>query len=537
MHEVIVAKVRYLGWIRKFTNRPAGRPQPHEATMTTTTMPQIPTERDSFDAAAFIMFAQWLREQGLTALDDLLWMVWQRMAVTSEEAAKTQREFELKLREFTMAFERNVHFLDLGRIAPDADGIIVDGKRYRRLKQATMCDVLTMAGRVKVPRHLYRERGGHGGKTVDPLLMSIGAVYKTTPAAAAIICDAVASAPVKEAVKNIASQKTMKLSASHASRVVESVGAIVEEHRDDIDERIRVEELRSGRLPAESEVAYIAVSLDGVFIRMKNAPNTPGASKDSPDPKGHREASSATVCLYDTAGKRLYTISLARMPEPKKVSLQWQLESELAYIIERYPGAQLVAVADAAAENWRIIKDIEQNLGVTFDKAVDYFHAAEHLSTGLKLGGLEEQQIKEYRKKLRDDFDGPSLALQTLMQIRDTDAYEAMSSKQKADFEAQITYFSNNLEQMPYAAWMQEHKPIGSGVQEAACKSLVVWRMKGSGMSWLHSGGQAVLTFRAYSKSERSELLWPVLAPKLCRSFEVDPSNKRQKPSWVRRAA
>jgi hypothetical protein len=53
--------------------------------------------------------------------------------------------------------------------------------------------------------------------------------------------------------------------------------------------------------------------------------------------------------------------------------------------------------------------------------------------------------------------------------------------------------------------------PIGSGVVEAACKTLVSQRLKRSGMRWRPPGGQAILTFRALWQSERFERAWPLL--------------------------
>jgi hypothetical protein len=53
--------------------------------------------------------------------------------------------------------------------------------------------------------------------------------------------------------------------------------------------------------------------------------------------------------------------------------------------------------------------------------------------------------------------------------------------------------------------------PIGSGVVEAAGKSLVAQRLKRSGMRWRVPGGQAILTFRALCQSERFERAWPLL--------------------------
>lgn len=54
--------------------------------------------------------------------------------------------------------------------------------------------------------------------------------------------------------------------------------------------------------------------------------------------------------------------------------------------------------------------------------------------------------------------------------------------------------------------------PIGSGVGEAACKTLIPQRLKRSGMRWRHEGGQAILTFRALVQSGRFNHGWQRLA-------------------------
>ena len=51
--------------------------------------------------------------------------------------------------------------------------------------------------------------------------------------------------------------------------------------------------------------------------------------------------------------------------------------------------------------------------------------------------------------------------------------------------------------------------PIGSGVTEAACKTLVKARLCGSGMKWTREGAQTVLTLRALLRStSRWASLW-----------------------------
>jgi hypothetical protein len=51
--------------------------------------------------------------------------------------------------------------------------------------------------------------------------------------------------------------------------------------------------------------------------------------------------------------------------------------------------------------------------------------------------------------------------------------------------------------------------PIGSGVTEAACKTLVKARLCSSGMQWTREGAQSVLTLRALLlSSSRWTSLW-----------------------------
>ena len=65
---------------------------------------------------------------------------------------------------------------------------------------------------------------------------------------------------------------------------------------------------------------------------------------------------------------------------------------------------------------------------------------------------------------------------------------------------------------MRYADTQAGHLPIGSGVVEATCKTLVTQRLKRSGMRWRHPGGQAILTLRALVQSLRFDQAWALLS-------------------------
>ena len=79
--------------------------------------------------------------------------------------------------------------------------------------------------------------------------------------------------------------------------------------------------------------------------------------------------------------------------------------------------------------------------------------------------------------------------------------------------ETELAYFRKHRHRMRYQRFADEGLPIGSGVVEAACKTLVTQRMKQSGMRWGEDGGQAILTVRGWTQSgDRFDRAWAMLA-------------------------
>ena len=75
----------------------------------------------------------------------------------------------------------------------------------------------------------------------------------------------------------------------------------------------------------------------------------------------------------------------------------------------------------------------------------------------------------------------------------------------------ELSYFRKNRARMQYAAVAAQGLPIGSGVIEAACKTLASTRMKRSGMRWGPEGGQAILTLRSRQQSGEFDMTWRLL--------------------------
>lgn len=74
---------------------------------------------------------------------------------------------------------------------------------------------------------------------------------------------------------------------------------------------------------------------------------------------------------------------------------------------------------------------------------------------------------------------------------------------------------------MRYAEWKRQGFMIGSGVVEAACKTLVAQRLKLSGMRWGDRGAQAILTMRGWDLTDRFDEAWALVAATYHRDVHV----------------
>ena len=69
-------------------------------------------------------------------------------------------------------------------------------------------------------------------------------------------------------------------------------------------------------------------------------------------------------------------------------------------------------------------------------------------------------------------------------------------------------YFERNAERMRYPAFRRQHLFVGSGVIEAACKTVIGSRLKQSGMFWIVRGANAILALRCCHLNGRFEDYW-----------------------------
>ena len=241
------------------------------------------------------------------------------------------------------------------------------------------------------------------------------------------------------------------------------------------------------------DAVTVSVSLDGVMVALR-------AGEDGRAEACWREAACGTVSFHDAEGERLKTIYLGRMPESGKLTLKAQLASEVAHIRRLRPELAIVAVADGAADNWTFLEGLEPETEV-----IDFWHACEHLRVAAE-HAVVTHWFEKYREILRHDPRGVAKVIRALCHLRDRAA-----PADRPEVGRELAFFRKHRHRMRYHALKEAGIAIGSGVVEAANKTLIAQRMKRSGMRWRLVGGQAVLTVRALLKSGRFESAWKAM--------------------------
>ena len=75
-------------------------------------------------------------------------------------------------------------------------------------------------------------------------------------------------------------------------------------------------------------------------------------------------------------------------------------------------------------------------------------------------------------------------------------ALRTMSKAAQKKFQTAYNYLRDRSCHMQYAEFKRLRLPIGSGVTEAACKTVFTQRLKLSGMTWSKPGAQTILNLR-----------------------------------------
>lgn len=419
--------------------------------------------------------------------------------------ATSFEQFEEELHRVVSEVECEAVGEELERHDVEAPLVEIEGVPHRRVVRCEET-YFSPAGPVRVERSLYATRAGVGEHAACPLELRAGIVEgKWTPRAAKQALWFVANltpGAVEELYQRLGGLMPSKTS---LDRLPKRVSGRWEAEREHFEAELR----EKGEISPEA--AAVGVSLDGVMVPMKDGERKKKREEAAAEGKhtrgsaGYQEVGCGTLTFYDRTGELLSSVRLGRMPEASKATLKSMLTEELAWVMEQRPDLKVVRLADGAKDNWTFL----DALPVEGPSVIDFFHAAEHVSKALDAAYGEgspkaRSQFEKLRHILRHEDTGVEKVIRALLHL----TKEHPRSKV---LKTELNYFRKGRHKMQYASVAASQLPIGTGVTEAACKTLATQRMKCSGMAWRNEGGQAILSLRSFIQSNRFDAAWDLL--------------------------
>ncbi len=359
----------------------------------------------------------------------------------------------------------------------DTDGapiVVEDVKLTARGKNAK--EYQSPYGPVRVDRHVYQtSKGGH---IYVPLDSGARIIQGATPRFAKILSHKYSNLAAPCVIEDLVENHERHIAISYLQKVTDYVGCIAQAK----EERWEYESLL-----LDHPVSTIGISLDGAYVLTVE--------------EGYGEAMVGTITRYDSQGNRQHTIYVAASPEYGKETFFERFEREIVRTKALYPGAQTVGIADGAQDNWSFLKKH------TSKHILDFWHATEYLSEASQAlfpkkseTVAREQWLTQRCHDLKHKKGAAGRILDELKQGTE----KRLSQRLKEKLDAAMTYFKNNIKagRMKYHLHIKNHLPIGSGVVEAACKTIVKQRLGGSGMRWKQRGIKMVLSLRTLVKTK-----------------------------------
>jgi hypothetical protein len=426
-----------------------------------------------------------------------------RLIVPFRRADPTPRachHFETRLQELLRELGRIIVEWTLNHLEPhdrkDSPAQMEShGTWYRRRSKTPNRKVATLFGTITLWRMLYQDV--HGVEpAVFPLETRLGLeAGRATPALAERAARAAVSSPQEAVLAALRADHGVRWSAASLRAVVAAVAAGMEEHRQEAQAARLLCWLEQADRSSGGRKPVLAVGRDGLMLPIRGQ-------------ACYREGAAATVSVYDRRGRRLGTVYLGRMPEPGQGTLSERLTTLIEAALQAWSGPlpRLAYITDGGSHQARYYRRVLQRMSdphhpgrrLQWRWVIDYYHACEYL-TKLSEALFSDARAgahwaRKMRRWLKEKPRGIYRVLHSAAALRRRRIIA--SATRREQYRSAYAYLRKRMRWLDYVGYRRDHLPIGSGVTEAACKTVFTQRLKQSGMTWTVEGGQWVVGLR-----------------------------------------
>jgi hypothetical protein len=409
--------------------------------------------------------------------------------------------FEKKAAEILREAGRVVVQKEYNRIEPER---LVDcplrlelaGEEYRR-RPKSRNRIGTLFGTIELRRYLYEplERGEHA---LFPLEMQLGIeAGLATPALAERVGLWSVDHEQEQVRRLLGGEHDVWWSVQSLRKLTASLRDGLASFREETQVAKVVEMLEKAYASRGRHRPVLAAGRDGIHLPIRA--------------EGYHEGATATVTVLNRRGQRVGTVYLGQMPEAGQGTLSAQLTALLQQVVTRWharggAAPRLAYVTDAGSHPKEYYQRVLRRLAdpwragqkLAWEWVVDFWHACGYVHELAEALFGEDDQLwswfRKWRRWLRDRHQGVAQVLRSAMWHYNNGRQRSHAGEEM--FWKAYRYLRKHAVWMKYVQYRRHGLPIGSGVTEAACKTVFAERLKRSGMTWTRAGGQVIVDLR-----------------------------------------
>jgi hypothetical protein len=406
------------------------------------------------------------------------------------------------------------------------------GVWYRRRFKSPNRTVATLFGTITLWRMLYQPLHGVE-RSIVPLEIRLGLeAGLATPALAERVALAATAATQNSVLDTFKRDHGVCWSVASLRTVLAGVAQGMEPHRQDAQVAQVLKWLEEAHQSRGGRKPVLAVGRDGLMLPIRGE-------------ECYREGATATLSVYDRKGRRLGTIYLGRMPEPGQKTLSRELTALITEVLTKWtePLPRFAYVTDGGYQQTLYFRQVLKRMRhprhpgqrLEWKWVIDYYHACEYIYELSEALFSDAKRAQAWARKmcrwLKTKPRGIYRILHSAAAIR---RRRMVVGKKREQYRTAYNYLRKRIRFLDYCQYRNNHLPIGSGVTEAACKTVFTQRLKQSGMTWKLEGGQKIVDLRVIQLSGVwAEVYQAYLRAKILPGVGTQGGSRKNKPKKV----
>lgn len=394
--------------------------------------------------------------------------------------------------------------------------------------------ILTMMGKVQFKRAYYhcqkgKEQEGEeeeqkqhcAGRAPADQVWGIDQ-RRTTPGVQEAIAYLCARLTFEESAETFSRFLPLKMTAKQAQNLMEPVGKALAEQEETMLKALFEEATHKHTCMEEQKelltfksIERLYIEMDGIMERLRRGTVEMEDSEKTRKGDVYRELKVGVIFEAERGRERSELAPDIWVDTPKQGSQRYvarrtakgdfdQLLYGLAWQAGLSQAKQVVVLGDGAPWIW---KQVEEHFPGAV-QIVDLYHAEQHVwQVARAVFGPQSESAAAWAKDACDLLVHGKIE-ELVAVIAALPPIAPPPGQSKSIPEQAVGYFTTNASRMRYPTFRAQGMHVGSGIAEAACKTVVATRLKRSGMRWTPLGLDALLPLRTSVLNQTYDAFW-----------------------------